>query len=923
MKRQIAVVLFLILLSGVAFAGNIIDLAGRWRFALDRDDVGIKEDWCRQELKENIRLPGSLPEQGIGDPVSLKTPWTGGIVDKSFFNAPEYEKYRQPGNIKVPFWLQPDTYYVGAAWYQREFEVPESWKGKRVDLYIELAHWETQLWVDGRFFGTNNALATPHVYNLGSLVSGKHQLAVRVNNRMVVDVGHDSHSVSDHTQGNWNGMVGALELRARPQVWIDDVQAYPDIAKKSALVKVRIGNATGKAGTGVLNIGSKAVQATWREDGGQAEVNVDMSDAKLWDEFSPNLTEIKVRLGEDNRVISFGMREIGSKGTQFTINGRPVFFRGTLECCIFPKTGHPPTDVESWKRIIRICQAHGLNHLRFHSWCPPEAAFIAADELGFYYAVECSSWGSLGNGRPLDRWIYEEADRILKFYGNHPSLVLMAYGNEPGGKHKEFLAKWVNHYKAEDARRLYTSASGWPQIPENQYHVTPDPRIQGWGQGLKSRINSRPPETRTDYRDYIGKRNVPVISHEIGQWCVYPDFEEIRKYTGYLKPKNFEIFRDLLKAHHMGDQAKDFLLASGKLQTLCYKEDIESALRTPGMGGFQLLDLHDFPGQGTALVGVLDPFWESKGYVTPEEYRRFCNSTVPLTRMDKRVFTTGEKLEADIEVAHFGAAPLKAAVFAWKLVNDAGKVLDNGKFAARDIPVDNGTSVGKVCVDLQKMPAPFHGKLVVGLENAKIENDWDVWIYPSNVDATVPGGITVVKELNPAALDVLKNGGRVLLTIPPANVAPDSKGRKVAIGFSSIFWNTAWTRGQAPHTLGILCEPKHPAFAGFPTEFCSNWQWWYLVNSAGAMILDDMPSELHPVVQVIDDWFTARRLGLAFEAKIGKGSLLVTSVDLEKDNPVTRQFRRSFLDYMASGKFNPKVQVSPEDIAKLVVAPAK
>jgi hypothetical protein len=309
-----------------------------------------------------------------------------------------------------------------------------------------------------------------------------------------------------------------------------------------------------------------------------------------WSEFDPWMFKVSadsVNIPAGEREVTLGYRSISTAGTQFLINGRKTFFRGTLECCIFPKTGHPPMDVESWRRIIQICQAHGLNLIRFHSWCPPEAAFQAADELGFYYQVEIASWAnsttSLGDGKPVDAWLYREAERILKAYGNHPSFVLMAYGNEPGGRNaNQYLAEWVNHWKAADPRRLHTSGAGWPQLPESQFHVTPDPRIQHWGAGLKSRINARPPETRTDYRDYIGQRTVPVISHEIGQWCVYPNFDEIKKYTGYLRPKNFEIFRDTLEAHHLGDLSRQFLLASGKLQTLCYKEEIESALATAG-----------------------------------------------------------------------------------------------------------------------------------------------------------------------------------------------------------------------------------------------------------------------------------------------------------------------------------------------------
>ncbi|RPJ85949.1 MAG: glycoside hydrolase, partial [Acidobacteria bacterium] len=625
-----------------------------------------------------------------------------------------------------------------------------------------------------------------------------------------------------------------------------------------------------------------------------------------------------------SRSVRFGRREITTQGTQFLLNGRKLFIRGTLECAIFPATGHPPVDVDSWRRIIRIAKAHGLNNIRFHSWCPPEAAFVAADELGFYYHVECSSWANgsttIGDGKPVDKWIYEEADRILEAYGNHPSFLLMLYGNEPGGKnHRQFLSTWVKHYRDKDPRRLYSSGAGWPELAENQFHVLPGPRIQAWQGGLKSRINSKPPETETDYRDFTAQRSVPVISHEIGQWCVYPNFDEMAKYKGYLKPKNFEIFRDRLQEHGLLDQARDFLSASGKLQTLCYKEDIESALRTPGMGGFQLLDLHDFPGQGTALVGVLDPFWDSKDYVTPEEYSRFCNSTVPLARLSKRVFTSNETLEAAIEVAHFGPRPLKGAVTDWKVVDQAGSALAAGQLLPRDIPIDNGAPLGKLSVPLTALGAPGRFKLVVGLDGTPFENDWDFWVYPPGQSDPPSEGVTIARELNARSVAALEAGASLFLIARPESVAPDPKRGKVEIGFSSIFWNTAWTNRQAPHTLGILCDPKHPALSCFPTENHTNWQWWYLLSPgrSAAMILDPLPPGLKPIVQVIDDWFTARRLGLVFEAKVGKGKLLVSSIDLEtglEANPVARQLRSSLLRYMASDRFDPQTEVTVEQL---------
>jgi hypothetical protein len=928
-------------------ADQTISLAGQWRLELDGDDLGMKSRFFERSLSNHVTLPGTLSAQGIGEEVKVDTKWIGQIVDQSYFTSPEYEVYRRPGNVKIPFWLQPEKYYAGPAWYQRDFQVPAEWAGRRIALLLERPHWETRVWLDDKLLGSNNALGTPHEYELGaSLAPGPHTLTIRVDNRMIIDIGENSHSISDHTQGNWNGIVGRIELTATAPVWIEELQVYPHVTTRSVTVRGRLGNATGQAGTGAVSlgvsdrraaestdsvserIGSREVPVSWGPAGGSFETEIKLTDAaQTWDEFSPVLYQLTARLNGDQagHSVTFGLRELKTEGTEFLLNGRKVFFRGTLECAIFPLTGHPPVDVDSWRRIIRVAKAHGLNHIRFHSWCPPEAAFEAADELGFYYHVECSSWAngstSLGDGKPVDNWIYEEADRILRAYGNHPSFMLLVYGNEPGGpNHKVYLANWVDHFRAKDPRRLYSSGAGWPELQENEFHVLPGPRIQAWKAGLTSRINSRQPETASDYRDFIWSRSAPVISHEIGQWCVYPDLDEIPKYTGYLKPRNFEIFRDRLQASGMIDQARQFLLASGKLQALCYKEDIESALRTPGMGGFQLLDLHDFPGQGTALVGVLDPFWDSKGYVSAEEFSRFCNVTVPLARLAKRVFITDEILEASLELAHFGPAPLKSAVAAWRLVDESGKVLQAGKLPAADVPVGNAFGLGRIRVPLDSVNAPARCRLVVALEGTPFENDWDVWVYRARVDSPLQG-ITIVREFDDRALSALESGGKVLLLIPPGQVAPDPRLGKIELGFSSIFWNTAWTARQAPHTLGILCDPRHSALAGFPTDYHSNWQWWYLLTRAGAMILDDLPAELRPIVQVIDDWFTARRLGLVFEARIGQGSLVVSSVDLENDlasNPVARQLRHSLLTYMAGSGFRPDVAVTPEQIRGLI-----
>ncbi|MEO6004738.1 MAG: sugar-binding domain-containing protein [Opitutus sp.] len=916
-----------------------VSLQGRWRFAVDRENRGITERWFERQLDDTLDLPGSMPGQGRGDPVTLDTPWMGSLFDKAFFTEARFAEYRKPGDIKIPFWLQPDHYYAGVAWYQRDIEIPSAWANRRVVLSLERPHWETQVWVDGRHLGSNNTLSTAHEYALGTeLTAGRHTLSIRVDNGRLIDIGENSHSISDHTQGNWNGIVGRIELQATAPVWIDDLQLYPQLSPKAVRVTGQLGRENSAAFPAQILLTSRRDHRGKTSSAAELPIEVARdgrfsgivplpADTPVWDEFTPELSEVEARLENgEHRTVRFGLREVTHAGRQLQINGHPLFIRATLECAIFPKTGHPPTEIEPWRDILRIARAHGLNSLRFHSWCPPEAAFIAGDELGFYFQIEAASWPNqsttLGEGKPVDDWIEQETRRILRAYGNHPSFMLMTSGNEPGGAEPArdaYLAQWVKRHQAVDSRHLFSGGSGWPILAENQYLVHSDPRIQHWSEGLKSRINALPPETVTDYSAFIAGSAVPVISHEIGQWCVFPDFAEIPQYTGYLHPKNFEIFRDMLNRNGLGAQAADFVQASGKLQALCYKEDIEAALRTPQMAGFQLLDLHDFPGQGTALVGVLNPFWQSKGYITAEQFHRFCASTVPLARLPKRVFTTADTLTAHCEVAHYGAAPLSNAKASWRLVGANGESAARGDFPDTTLALGN-TAIGEITLLLTKVPAPAQYRLVISVDGHEIENDWDIWVYPADAAHQVPqpARTLTTESLNAEALAALTAGQTVLLTLPASKVRNDSPD-PVQLGFSSIFWNTSWTSRQAPTTLGILSDPQHAALATFPTEAYSNWQWWYVIHQAGALRLDGLPRTLKPIVQIIDDWVTSRRLGLIIEAKVGRGKLIVVGAALsQSSDPVSRQLLASLQRYMATDAFKPAVELTVEQVQSLI-----
>ena len=970
-----------------------VSLAGKWRFALDRQGVGAEQRWFAKELSDAIQLPGNIESQGYGDEITGKTQWTTSFIANLYWEKlTRYAKYRQPGNVKIPFWWQPERYYMGRAWFQRDIDVPADWRGRRLALMLERVRTQSEVWLDDRPLGMQNGMSVPHRYELGAEVApGSHRLTICVDNRLLID-GDFGHNAGDHTQGNWNGIVGRIELNASSPVWIDDAQAYPDLAARQTRLKVRLGNATGKPGSGTLRAGSVSVPITWTADGGAAELAISFGEKpELWDEFNPKLQHVNVALDagayQDERAVTFGLRKIEAGEDLFLINGRKSYLRGTLECAVFPLTGYPPTDVASWKRIISTAQSYGLNLMRFHSWCPPEAAFIAADELGFYLRPEMVWSVILGKGKPLDEWMFRETDRIFREYGNHPSFILMAPSNEPFGKEKTpaFMRKWVAHAKAQDPRRLYTGRICFPKSPEDDFSVGGPRGAGGWhGGDYRSALEKDDRVADTKEPGQGTRLGKPILNHEMTQYQAYPNFDEIPKYTGNRKARYLEIFRDDLKANGMLDQAHDFLIASGKLQVLCIKEDIEATMRTRGYSGFELLGLNDFPGQGVSFCGVLDVFWDGKGYVTPEAYRRFCTTTVPLVRLTRETFTRDEMLEAKAEIAHFGKEPLLAAVPEWRVLDASGKQVAGETWSARTIDLGLGIELGNIQLPLKELRAPGQYRLVVGIKGTAFQNDWNFWVYPAvgasaksgpatgattarkptgddpfaskSVSASeganavsgetavvdLPSGpvtaplvgvsaptkppvsaeaiersVLVSSALSPRALAALNQGGRVLL-LPSKRreIPPQFPGGE----FQPVFWNkSVWGGGGASETLGLLCDPKHPALSQFPTDFHSDWQWSDLIESSRWLVLDGLPNELRPIVQGIDYQYTSRRLAMVFECRVGPvgGRLLVCSADLQRDlekRPAARQLRRSLIDYMTSDRFQPKVTLTVEQL---------
>ena len=888
MKRIIVLnLLSLMILS--SFAQKTINLSGTWDFQLDRSESSN----ASQKYDDTIKLPGSILTNGKGDLPSIDTKWTGSLYDSSYYYNPYMEKYRHTGSIKFPFFLTPEHYYVGYAWYRHNAEIPRMWKKNRVILFLERPHIETTVFVNGKEVGHQMSLSVPHEYDITDYVKfGKNNsIAIKIYNGIEnVGVGQDSHSVTDQTQGNWNGIVGKIELRSQKSIFT--VKTFPDLTTGNVKVLVN-----------------------------DKEYNLKIDNPQPWSEFTPILYTRSIIYRGDTIPVTFGFRKIEVKGRDIMLNGRPIYVRGTVENCNFPLTGYPPTDVESWKKIIQKCKDYGINTMRFHSYCPPEAAFIAADSLGFYLQPEGPSWPNhgvkLNHGQHIDQYLTEETKKICDYYGNHPSFVMMAAGNEPAGDWVTWCNNWVNTMKEYDNRHIYCGASvggGWAWDNLSEYHV------KGGARGLDWDHNA--PQCTDDYfsqieypRNYKGKEpnNSPIIAHEQGQWCAFPDFKERSLYTGPYKAKNFDIFEDLLDKNGMASQAENFLNASGKLQVTAYKYEIERNLRTKDYSGFLLLGLNDYSGQGTALVGPLNVFWKEKGYVDSKEWKEFCGDIVPLAKFPKFVFQNTDTLNIPIEVYNASEGEIKDADIIYSIVD---KDMHNDIIAKYNATIKYGKNneIRPISQQLNGIKTP--SKLTLKVSVNGNTNEWDFWVYPAKVEIPKTKDIYITDTLDSKAIKILTNGGKVLITAG----GKIRYGNDVKQTYLPVFWNTSWFKMRPPHTTGAYIMNNHPIFKDFTTDSWQNINWWELVNKAQIMNLQEFPEEYQPIYQPIDTWHVSRKLGMIVEANVLKGKLLMITFDINNNlnkRIVARQLRKSILEYMSSNEFKPEITLDIKVIRDL------
>lgn len=850
-----------------------IDLSGQWQVKLDAE----KQETMPQAYPETMMLPGTTSAAGLGMPNPAKE--RGCLTDA----------YR----------------FEGAVWFMRTFTAGD-WTGEQTMLTLERTR-KTTVYLDGRPIGHQESLCTPHRYFLPPVHAGEHTLVIRVDNTDYPTRG--GHLTSPDTQSNWNGITGEISLTVAHTL-LTDLTVRSDLRRGCLRVHGHIiGAPDGVAG--IVLPGQMEHLLPYRRGVLDGECPLKGNEA-FWDEAHPEIHTISIDLDGDVYETTFGLRDVRTLGRRLLINGRETFLRGKVDNLLYPKTGYTPTDVASWMTILGIAKEYGINHYRYHTACPPDAAFTAADLLGVYMAPELPFWGTVAeegeegyDERERD-FLFQEGFRILREYGHHPSFLWLSLGNELWGS-KDVLNRMMRAYREADDTKLYSSgANNYQFVPdvldeENVFvgvRLGRERLIRGSyamcdaPQGI---VQTTAPESASNYDASIvpetlgqsgeaGKvqiqygtgvkevdaqsadaliPDVPVISHEVGQYVFYPDFSEIPHYTGPLKPRNIEAMRENLERAGLYGEHEAFFRQTGHLAVDCYKREIETLLRSREVSGFQLLDLQDYTGQGTALVGVLNAMMENKGLISAEEWREFCAGTVVLGEFASFTGMMGEDIRFDVQISECDPEKQHACIRCTLMDGERELYACDVTPGARQGRLTDAVSVTFPAECYRDaMQERITGLTVVLTLADGTRNHYPIWLIPQ-VD------IRITRE-------GIEKDGRMVAFVSAeekadgaAIVVPSAEGQLPA-EYCTDFWCYPMFRSISESmgkpvpvgTMGLSIDTASPLLKRFAQEDYTTPVWYAILQTAHVQRL---PADIRPAVQMIDNTERCARLGILYQ----------------------------------------------------------
>ena len=897
-------------------------LNGGWSFKLDPDDKGLQERWYEdnQIISDKIEVPGSWQGQGFGG----------------------MEK-----NIVWDFRLETRTFratYTGTGWYGVRFEIPDDWEGMRLWANFGGVHPSAEVWLNGVRLGENNLPFVPFAFEITGVVRSDDDnlLVVRVHeeNRIL--------GLAYSWQGNWSGLYRGVELTATGENFLQGFSVYPNIESEKLQIKTGIGGdhpldggLSLRVSAQLINGDTTPVSTKVEISGESVEFDLPLPSPRLWSPDSPNLYRVDAVLTGNDKVLDalserVGFVQLSTEGKHFLINGEPYYMRGSGDFISNPETGSPDTNRDRWRKKLSALREYGYNYVRCQSYVYTPEYFDVADEVGLLIQSEMGMLGGWSGNQiwHVSQWPqpspdYRDAlkrqwDSVVLRDVNHPSANLYCMSNE--------LRDGTEH----------------PRIAWSCYHDTkaikPTAFVLWTDGGYRENL---PGDFVNHEADIDSECSKPLIQHEFRWWSSFPDVRNMEKYSGAIRSYGAEIALEAAAGHGISHVLPTAAANSQRIQYIEAKGKMEACRRdNPSLAGichFNAMDINPSP------QGIIDEFYDLK-YADGGSWQQTNGDTVILSDLgfDDRVLASADTLRTTLYVSDFSHLPLNNPVLEWKL-ETLNETISEGSFSYPHKPFSTCTA-GNIEATVPEVSKPTVASLKVALHEGKrvLVNSWDLWLFPKSVVFPPEIGIygkpqhtwleglggirsvslddlsgdrsvlaVLTETLDGAVVEFARSGGRIILVASEGLVRPSRS--KLLLEMGRYFFTPP--ANYPPYEDGIngTIILDHPMLGDFPQEGFADLQFFRMMGESPPIDIEPLGlNKGDPVIRAIHSYQVSRPLAYLTESSLGKGGLIICSLNLDQSLPESRYLLAQICNYALGDDFNPQIELSNESLTLIV-----
>lgn len=914
-------------------------LNGEWEFAYTKDAPEPEKGNLPEQDEYEIKLPVPAYWDDCKSRLKYAKFWARGCR----FN-PEARRIEEfpLGGQKPPDASLP--YLLGTGWYRTSFWGGNEWKEKSVVLSIGGAMLDAWVWINGQYVGTHYSCGKPFEFSVSRFIKPgeENQLIIAVSN---LRSNRKGCSIRGY-KGLSGGINRSVKLVVSGKTRIADcyVRTVAEMNKLIWNVRLEGGGTDDCPKKNSLDLIWRIVDPVTEKVLGEGTVPADTKELcfetdtfgmQTWDDKEPKLYTLALELAEkkyaddinctaanirnaaDFVCQTFGLRFLKREGTSIKMNGRSIFLRGTTDHAYFAETCTVPNDISYYMRTIKALKAAGFNWIRFHTTIPPVECMEAADRLGMLIQAETQ------NG-------FEEEDFLEMLYlcRKHPSVILYCAGNEVliSDAFEEKLKKMAEHCHTFAPDVLYNPMEGLGRIEYGLdekapgYTEKPVPhnalklaRVREFSDAFAPGVwvfsyhSLYPDVNKINERLSVYRR--PCLIHEAGIFDTYLNLDLEKRYEGTrIGPELYNAVRRYVDEMGMLDMAPTYYRNSCRWMKNLMKFALEKARRCPDIAGYDFLGAIDCHWHRSGYAtGVMNEFYELKPGFTEQELRQFNGESIIVSDAGhERSIFVKDAVKVKLFASLYGGEKLEKGILLWSFEDDNNRVRLSGSREIRDIEAGRLAGLGEVTVGLEQVSGiGEHMKLKVSLIGGiyNISNEWDYWVFNAPKDPD-KSQIKITDRISFQDLTDMENGARILLL-----------GSGPFRGLPITYQITPGGRVNGNCATVIH---DHPMMRDFPHEGFCDWQFAPMFKDGGAVVFNELDIGFRPIVEIVSTYKMIRKQAGIFELAIGRGGMLVCTMNVSGDDPASKALYGCMVKYLASGEFAPQVKVTSAQMLKIM-----